>query len=134
MKIFNLNGTPEWDRTEDREGWRIKDAWVGAHVDAELIGASMYEVEPGNKQGPFHTHHANEEWVVVLRGIGRARTSQPRRRPRTAIVGSPLRPRVGAAGRRRVRRHFGHETLATTPDEDPARRSLTKSAQMPLAQ
>ncbi|MDX6233617.1 MAG: hypothetical protein QOH68_2654, partial [Nocardioidaceae bacterium] len=51
MKIFNLNGD-EWDRTEEREGWRFKDAWVGAHTDAELIGASMYEVEPGNKQGP----------------------------------------------------------------------------------
>src|SRR6187399_655665 len=59
MKIFNLNAD-EWDRTEEREGWRFKDAWVGAHTDAELIGASMYEVEPGNKQGPFHTHHAHE--------------------------------------------------------------------------
>ena len=29
MKIFNLN-SDEWDRTEEREGWRIKDAWVGA--------------------------------------------------------------------------------------------------------
>ena len=35
MKIFNLNGD-EWDRTEEREGWRFKDAWVGAHTDAEL--------------------------------------------------------------------------------------------------
>jgi len=38
VKIFNLNGD-EWDRTEEREGWRFKDAWVGAHTDAELIGA-----------------------------------------------------------------------------------------------
>ena len=67
MKIFSLNAD-EWDRTEEREGWRFKDAWVGAHTGAELIGASMYEVEPGNKQGPFHTHHANEEWAIVLRG------------------------------------------------------------------
>ena len=37
MKIFNLNGD-EWDRTEEREGWRFKDAWVGAHTEAELIG------------------------------------------------------------------------------------------------
>ena len=66
MKIFNLNAD-EWDRTEEREGWRFKDAWVGAHTDAELIGASMYEVEPGNKQGPFHTHHANEEWAKLRR-------------------------------------------------------------------
>ncbi len=67
MKVFNLNGD-EWDRTEDREGWRSKDAWVGAHIDAELIGGSMYELEPGDKLWPFHTHHANEEWVIVLRG------------------------------------------------------------------
>src|SRR5690242_6994700 len=75
MKIFNLNGD-EWDRTEEREGWRFKDAWVGAHTDAELIGASMYEVEPGSKQGPFHTHYANEEWAIVLRGEPTLRTPE----------------------------------------------------------
>ena len=79
MKIFNLNDDPEWDRTEEREGWRIKDAWVGAHIDAELIGGSMYEVEPGDKQGPFHTHHANEEWVIVLRGEPTLRTPEGER-------------------------------------------------------
>ena len=52
MKIFNLNAD-EWDRTEEREGWRFKDAWVGAHTDAELIGASMYEVEPVTSRGHF---------------------------------------------------------------------------------
>lgn len=67
MKVFNLNGD-EWDRTEDREGWRSKDAWVGAHIDAELIGGSMYELEPGDKLWPYHTHHANEEWLIVLHG------------------------------------------------------------------
>ena len=36
MKIFNLHGD-EWDRTEEREGWRSKDAWVGHHI-GELIG------------------------------------------------------------------------------------------------
>ena len=76
MKVFNLNSDPEWDRTEDREGWKIKDAWVGYHVGAELIGGSMYEVEPGNKQGPYHTHHANEEWVIVLRGEPTLRTHE----------------------------------------------------------
>lgn len=75
MKIFNLNAD-EWDRTEEREGWRSKDAWVGAHVEAELIGASMYEVEPGNKLWPYHTHHANEEWLIVLRGEPTLRTPE----------------------------------------------------------
>ena len=74
-KVFNLNGD-EWDRVEDRPGWRSKDAWVGAHVDAELIGASMYELEPGDRLWPYHTHHANEEWAIVLRGRPTLRTPE----------------------------------------------------------
>ena len=73
MKVFNLNGD-EWDRAEDRPGWRSKDAWVGAHIDAELIGGSMYELEPGDRLWPYHTHHANEEWLIVLRGRPTLRT------------------------------------------------------------
>src|SRR4029453_327674 len=88
MKIFNLNAD-EWDRTEEREGWRFKDAWVGAHTDAELIGASMYEVEPGNKQGPFHTHHANEEWAIVLRGEPTLRTHEGAPPPRGEPTPAP---------------------------------------------
>ena len=67
MKVFNLN-SDEWDRVEERPGWRSKDAWVGAHVDAELIGGSMYELEAGDRLWPYHTHHSNEEWMIVLRG------------------------------------------------------------------
>ena len=73
MKVFNLNGD-EWDRTEEREGWKSKDAWVGHHIGGELIGASMYEIEPGDKLWPYHTHHANEEWLIVLRGAPTLRT------------------------------------------------------------
>ena len=28
----------------------------------------MYELEPGDRLWPYHTHHANEEWLLVLRG------------------------------------------------------------------
>ena len=76
MKIFNLHTDPEWDRVEQREGWRSKDAWVGAHIGSKLIGGSMYEVEPGDKLWPYHTHHANEEWVIVLRGTPTLRTHE----------------------------------------------------------
>jgi uncharacterized cupin superfamily protein len=73
MKIFNLNGD-EWNRAEERDGWRSKDAWVGARIDAELIGGSMYELEPGNRLWPYHTHHGNEEWMIALRGRPTLRT------------------------------------------------------------
>jgi uncharacterized cupin superfamily protein len=75
MKVFNLNGD-EWDRVEDRPGWCSKDAWVGAHLDSELMGASMYELEPGDRLWPYHTHHANEEWIIVLRGSPTLRTPE----------------------------------------------------------
>jgi uncharacterized cupin superfamily protein len=73
MKVFNLNAD-EWDRVEDRPGWRSKDAWVGARIESELIGGSMYELEPGNRLWPYHTHHGNEEWMIVLRGRPTLRT------------------------------------------------------------
>jgi len=75
VKTFNLNGD-EWDRVEDRPGWRSKDAWVGAHIGAELIGGSMYELEPGDRLWPYHTHHGNEEWAIVLRGRPTLRTPE----------------------------------------------------------
>ncbi len=75
MKIFNLSGD-EWDRAEERPGWRSKDAWVGARIGAELIGGSMYELEPGDRLWPYHTHHANEEWMIVLRGAPTLRTPE----------------------------------------------------------
>jgi uncharacterized cupin superfamily protein len=73
MKIFNLNGD-EWDRAEERPGWRSRDAWVGRRIGAELIGGSMYELEAGDRLWPYHAHHANEEWLVVLHGEPTLRT------------------------------------------------------------
>jgi len=67
VDVFNLHGD-EWDRTEEREGWRSKDAFVGQRLEAELIGGSLYELAPGDRLWPYHVHHANEEWVVVIRG------------------------------------------------------------------
>jgi uncharacterized cupin superfamily protein len=73
MKVFNLYGD-NWDEPRDREGWRINEAFVGHHIGAELIGASLSEIEPGNKHWPYHTHYANEEWAIVLRGEPTLRT------------------------------------------------------------
>jgi uncharacterized cupin superfamily protein len=67
VKIVNLFAE-DWDRVEEREGFRARDMWVGAKLDAELIGGSVYELDPGEKTWPYHLHHANEEWLIVLRG------------------------------------------------------------------
>ena len=75
MRIFNLHGN-EWDRAEEREGWRSRDAWVGRRIGGELIGASMYELDAGDRLWPYHTHHANEEWLIVVRGEPTLRTAE----------------------------------------------------------
>jgi uncharacterized cupin superfamily protein len=75
-KVFNLYGDPEWDRTEDRAGWVSKDSWVGHHIGGELVGGSLYELEPGSRLWPYHTHHANEEWLIVVRGRPTLRTPE----------------------------------------------------------
>ena len=75
MDVFNLN-SDDWDRVEEREGWRSKDAWVGAKIGSELLGGSLYELEPGDRLWPYHTHHANEEWMIVLRGRPTLRTPE----------------------------------------------------------
>jgi uncharacterized cupin superfamily protein len=73
MKRFNLN-SDEWDAERDRDGWRVKGTLVGEHIGGELIGATLSEVEPGSKLWPYHTHHLNEEWVIVLGGEPTLRT------------------------------------------------------------
>jgi uncharacterized cupin superfamily protein len=75
MDVFNLNGE-EWDHTEEREGWRSKATRVGGKLNAELIGGGLYELEPGNTLWPYHTHHANEEWLLVVRGRPTLRHAQ----------------------------------------------------------
>ncbi len=67
MEVVNLFGD-EWDLVGEREGYRIRDCHVGMRLGAELIGGSLYELDPGEKTWPYHVHHANEEWLVVVRG------------------------------------------------------------------
>ena len=74
MKTFNLHGH-DWDRVEERPGWRSKDGWVGGRLGAELLGGSLYELEPGDRLWPYHLHHANEEWLIVVRGTPTLRSS-----------------------------------------------------------
>ena len=74
-KVFNLYGD-EWDRSEDRPGWRSKAVRVGSRIGGELIGGGLYELEPGDRLWPYHTHHANEEWLLVVGGQPTLRTPE----------------------------------------------------------
>ena len=79
MEVFNLFGD-DWDRSRDRDGWRWRQVRVGDRLGAERIGASVYEVEPGQKTFPYHFQYAVEEWLIVLRGEPTLRTPEGERR------------------------------------------------------
>jgi uncharacterized cupin superfamily protein len=75
----NLFGD-QWDDARERPGWQWKRLQVGKRLGAAEVGASLYELEPGQKTFPYHFHYATEEWVVVLRGEPTLRDSGGERR------------------------------------------------------
>lgn len=64
---------PEW--VERAEAPLIgRTARVGAQAGAERLGATLYEIDPGQNGSPFHLHHGNEELIIVLSGRPTLRT------------------------------------------------------------
>src|SRR3954471_6350438 len=59
---------PVWDDESDREGFAYRDCWLGEQAGSERLGASLYEIEPGQATFPYHWHTANEEVLLVLEG------------------------------------------------------------------
>jgi uncharacterized cupin superfamily protein len=66
----------EWDALDDWSGGGAKSARL---VDAGVqLGASVYELGPGNTTA-YHFHHGSEELVIVLRGRPTLRTPEGER-------------------------------------------------------
>jgi uncharacterized cupin superfamily protein len=95
MEIYNLHGE-EWNDEVEHEGFAFKDGYVGPKIGAELIGGSVYEVAPGKKLWPYHTHHGNEEWAIVVRGRPTLRTPEGERELVEGDVACFPRGRAGA--------------------------------------
>lgn len=85
---------PEWvERTE--APLRGRAARIGAPAGAERLGATLYEIEPGQNGSPLHLHHGNEELIVVLSGRPTLRTLEGARELEPGeVVACP----AGAAG------------------------------------
>ena len=76
MELFNLFAEQDWDAENDREGYRHRAAAIGTRLGAELLGASLYELPPGERTWPYHYEHASEEWLVVVAGEPTLRTPE----------------------------------------------------------
>jgi uncharacterized cupin superfamily protein len=57
---------------ETRE--RHRAVSVREALGGELIGCTLYELDPGTQLWPYHYHCNNEEWLVVVDGVPTVRT------------------------------------------------------------
>jgi uncharacterized cupin superfamily protein len=71
--VPNIND-PEFDEPREQEGFRATRARIGRQAGSERLGASVWEVPPGEAAYPYHFHHAEEELVIVLEGRPSLRT------------------------------------------------------------
>jgi uncharacterized cupin superfamily protein len=63
---MNLNDT-DWDVERSFGEAAMRMLHVGRRLGGELLGATVFELDPGLR-GISHLHHGNEEWVIVLEG------------------------------------------------------------------
>jgi uncharacterized cupin superfamily protein len=54
--------------TDTPPGYRIRGARIGPLLGAQMLGATIYELDPGESVCPYHYEYGNEEWLLVLAG------------------------------------------------------------------
>jgi uncharacterized cupin superfamily protein len=76
MKPINIEAPQfEYD-PDDPEGYRAGMARLGPLVGAEQLGATVYDIPPGQSICPYHYEHSEEEWLIVLAGTPSLRTPE----------------------------------------------------------
>ena len=90
---------PEYDET-DPEGYRAGMARFGPALGASQMGASLYELPPGQSICPYHYEYPEEEWLLVV--AGRVTRAPSRRRGGARRGRHRLLP---AGARRRAQGH-----------------------------
>jgi uncharacterized cupin superfamily protein len=82
---------PEFEEGKRPEGFRSRRARIGYELGTQLLGASLFEVPPGEAAYPYHYHYADEELVVVLDGTLTLRTPEGERElEQGEVVAFPL--------------------------------------------
>jgi uncharacterized cupin superfamily protein len=66
--------SPSFEPHDEAEGFRCSRARLGRQAGSERLGASLYELPPGQTPWPYHFHLANEELMIVMSGEPSLRT------------------------------------------------------------
>ena len=80
VDVFNLFAEQQnWESEQERDGYRHRVTRIGAPLGAELLGASLYELPPGESTWPYHFERSSEEWLLVVAGRPTLRTPEGER-------------------------------------------------------
>lgn len=66
--VVNARSVETVADTESPAGFRARYRQVGPMVGGELLGGTVYELDPGERTGPYHYELGNEECLLVLAG------------------------------------------------------------------
>jgi uncharacterized cupin superfamily protein len=66
--------TQEWQRSMEHRGFGVRGTRVGTMAGATQLGLTVYELDPGKKNLPYHAHFGVEEVIVVIKGTPTLRT------------------------------------------------------------
>lgn len=59
---------PEFDEPREQPGFLARRARIARQLGCEMLGASVWEVGPGEAAYPYHFHYGEEELLFVLAG------------------------------------------------------------------
>jgi uncharacterized cupin superfamily protein len=67
MKTFNVFEVPLTYDDDDPEPYRAGYSRLGPQLGSSRLGATVYEIPPGQSLCPYH-YESEEEWLLVLEG------------------------------------------------------------------
>jgi uncharacterized cupin superfamily protein len=97
-----------WEGGSERDGYASRRRRLGPQLGAERLGATLYELGPGERICPYHYEFAEEEWVLVVTGMPTLRMPEGERTLQPwDVVACPL----GAEGAHEVRNDTGETVV-----------------------
>jgi len=68
VRRVNIFSAPLEDASERPDGFGFSFARLAPELGAKLVGATIYELPPGQTTFPYHYEYGCEEWLLVVSG------------------------------------------------------------------
>lgn len=126
-EVFNLHDGELEDERSEPEGFRWRATSLGRKLGASMIGATLYELAPGERSFPYHYEYGAEEWLLCVSGTPALRTPDGERELRAGdVVAFPEGPAgahqvhntSGEPARVLIWSTKGFPAIAVYPDSD----------------